>query len=225
MQAESGSCRCTQECGLGLELAFDKLGRWGPGTTKAWDGRSRGAAGAVRRVARRRPGEPPRGRRRGRALHPRRRRQGLEPDAPRATTPARGLPPATGRLPRPSTDLGRRRIRPQRAGEGARSFLRDASFISTLHAGLHDRLFAADRSPATGTGSASRPGTVRPISIRLTIAAGLSPFRCSCDTSPSLSRDRPTPCCCCRPTGPRVRGRSSCTTSFPSLTRAHPTRA
>jgi hypothetical protein len=71
----------------------------------------RGAAGAVRGAARRRPGHPPPAGRRGRAVPPRRRHQDLEPHAARAAVPARGVPPTLRRLPRPPTDPSHRRIR------------------------------------------------------------------------------------------------------------------
>jgi hypothetical protein len=37
----SGSCCHTQVYGFSVELVFDTLGRWGPGTILAWHGRSR----------------------------------------------------------------------------------------------------------------------------------------------------------------------------------------
>jgi len=46
----------------------------------------------------------------GRAVPPCRRHQGLEPDAAGAPAPARGVPPAPGRLPGPPTDPVRRHI-------------------------------------------------------------------------------------------------------------------
>jgi hypothetical protein len=91
--------------------------RWGlarPGAGPA----DRGAAGAVCRAARRRPGNRPRaGRRRG-TVRSRGRHQGLEPDAAGAAAPAGGVRHAAGRLPRPTTEshsryvaLGTRRRR------------------------------------------------------------------------------------------------------------------
>jgi hypothetical protein len=68
----------------------------------------RGAAGAVRTAAGRRPSHHPRAGRQGRAIHSRRRHQDLEPHAARAAAPARGIRPAAGRLHRPPTDPGRR---------------------------------------------------------------------------------------------------------------------
>ena len=85
-------------------------GRWGPGTTRTWAGRSRHRWSGVRGTARRRPGHRPRAGRQGRALPPRRRRQDLEPHPARATVPTRGLWPAPRRLPRPPTDPSRRPI-------------------------------------------------------------------------------------------------------------------
>jgi hypothetical protein len=69
------------------------LARPGPGPA------DRGAAGAVRGAARRRPGNDSRGGRQRRALSPRRRHQDLEPHAARAPAPARGLRAAARRLP------------------------------------------------------------------------------------------------------------------------------
>jgi len=66
----------------------------------------RGAAGAVRGAARRRPGHHLWGGRQRRALPPCRRHQHLEPHAAGAPAPARGVPPAPRRLPRPPTDPG-----------------------------------------------------------------------------------------------------------------------
>ena len=66
----------------------------------------RGAAGAVRGAARRRPGHCPRTGRQGRTVPPRRRHQDLELDATGTPAPARGVPLAPGRLPRSPTDPG-----------------------------------------------------------------------------------------------------------------------
>jgi hypothetical protein len=43
-QAVSGPCRTTQPSRSTLELAFDRLVRWGPGTTRTWAGRSQRCA-------------------------------------------------------------------------------------------------------------------------------------------------------------------------------------
>jgi hypothetical protein len=67
----------------------------------------RGAAGAVRGAARRRPGHRPRAGRQARAVHPGRRYQDLEPHAAGTAAPARGVRPASRRLPRPPTDPDR----------------------------------------------------------------------------------------------------------------------
>jgi hypothetical protein len=56
----------------------------------------RGAAGAVRRAARHRPGRRPRAGGRRRAVRPRRRHQDLESDAVEAAAPAPGVQPAAG---------------------------------------------------------------------------------------------------------------------------------
>jgi hypothetical protein len=80
------------------------LARPGPGVA------DRGAAGAVRGAAWRRPGHHPRGGRQRRAVPPCRRHQDLEPDAAGTPAPARGLRPTPRRLPRPPTNQIRRRI-------------------------------------------------------------------------------------------------------------------
>ena len=64
----------------------------------------RGAAGALRGAARRRPGHHLCGGSQRPALPLRRRHQDLEPDAAGTPAPTRGLPPAARRIPRPSTN-------------------------------------------------------------------------------------------------------------------------
>jgi hypothetical protein len=96
-------CRTTQRSRSTLELVFDRwfggdLARPGLGPA------DRGAAGAVRGAARRRSRHRPRAGRQGRAVPLRRRHQDLEPDAAGTPAPARGVRPAAGRLPRPSTN-------------------------------------------------------------------------------------------------------------------------
>jgi hypothetical protein len=63
----------------------------------------RGTTAAVRGAARRQLGYHSGGGRQRRALHLRRRHQGLEPDAAGAPAPARAVPPPARRLPRPPT--------------------------------------------------------------------------------------------------------------------------
>jgi hypothetical protein len=95
---------CSLACGGG-DLAR-------PGSGPA----DRGAAGAVRGAARRRPGHRRRGGRQRRAICPRGRHQGLEPDAAGAATMAGAVRAAARRLPRPSTASGRRWVGTARPG-------------------------------------------------------------------------------------------------------------
>jgi hypothetical protein len=74
------------------------LARPGPGPA------DRSAAGTVRGAARRRPGHHLCGGRQRRAVCPRRRHQGVEPDAAGTPAPTGGVWPAARRLPRPSTN-------------------------------------------------------------------------------------------------------------------------
>jgi hypothetical protein len=102
---------------LAVRRIVDWVSNWcsitwvGGDLARPWPGTAdRGAAGTVRGAARRRPGQPARSGREGRAVHLCRWHQDLEPHAAGTPTPARGLPPTAGRLPRPSTDPSRRHI-------------------------------------------------------------------------------------------------------------------
>jgi hypothetical protein len=96
-------CRTTQASRSMLELVFDMLARWGPGTTWTWAGRSRPRWSSARSCSAW-TSSPSGSWRQGRALPPRRRHQDLEPDAAGAPAPPRALRPAPRRLPRPSTN-------------------------------------------------------------------------------------------------------------------------
>jgi hypothetical protein len=95
--------RATQRSRSTLELVFDMLARWGPGTTRTWASRSQRRWSDARSCSHR-PGHRPRTRRRHRALSSLGRHRGLEPDAAGTPAPAAGLRPAPGRLPRPATE-------------------------------------------------------------------------------------------------------------------------
>ena len=100
---------------VGLRSVLDSVPnlcsiRWAGGDlARPWPGTAdRGAAGAVRGAARRRPGRHPGGGRQRRTLPPHRRHQDLEPHAAGTPAPARGLRPAPRRLPGPPPDPSRR---------------------------------------------------------------------------------------------------------------------
>jgi hypothetical protein len=116
----------TQRSRFALELVFDTLVRWGPGTTRTWAGRSRrrwsGARNCWASTCLPSASWPPRS-----SLRPRRRHQDLEPSAAGVAAPARGVRPAPGRLP--STADGSRLPMPSHLGVRGRDTARSATAL------------------------------------------------------------------------------------------------
>jgi hypothetical protein len=132
---------------------FDNLGRWGPGTTLAWDGRSRRRWNGARRCsASTWPACAKRPRRSSRTSVPMAPGSGAScswnaNSGPRPTADG-GAATSTVDGSQPPTH------RPQRAGERARSIHQDRILIRVLHPGLfpqdptsdlHERRTVADR--------------------------------------------------------------------------------